>query len=111
MSPEQVAMFLVSALIAVESLLMSAFGSLYSVYARYMTQQGGPICGVLRGISYSLTAVIIVAAVVSLYALKTLWESTAGILPQWVIVAMASIVIFPPMASILLSVQMRKDAN
>lgn len=59
---EQLAAFLFTALLASASLLASAFGNLYSVYARFITE-AAPICIALRRICYVITATVLVISV------------------------------------------------
>ena len=58
----QLAAFLFTALFASASLLASAFGNLYSVYARFITE-GAPICITIRWICYAITATVLVTTI------------------------------------------------
>lgn len=59
---EQLAAFLFTALLASASLLASAFGNLYSVYARFITE-GAPICITIRWICYTIAATVLVTTI------------------------------------------------
>jgi hypothetical protein len=59
---EQLAAFLFTALLASASLLASAFGNLYSVYARFITE-GAPICISIRWICYAIAATVLVITI------------------------------------------------
>jgi hypothetical protein len=58
-SKEQLAAFLFTALLASASLLASAFGNLYSVYARFINEHA-PICITIRWICYAITGTVLV---------------------------------------------------
>jgi len=59
---EQLAAFLFTALLASASLLASAFGNLYSVYARFINDHA-PICITIRWICYAIAATVLVITV------------------------------------------------
>jgi hypothetical protein len=59
---EQLAAFLFTALLASASLLASAFGNLYSVYARFISE-GAPICISIRWICYAIAATVLVITI------------------------------------------------
>jgi hypothetical protein len=59
---EQLAAFLFTALLASASLLASAFGNLYSVYARFISEHA-PICITIRRICYSIAATVLVITI------------------------------------------------
>lgn len=61
---EQLAAFLFTALLASASLLASAFGNLYSVYARFITDHA-PICITIRWICYTIAATVLIITVAS----------------------------------------------
>lgn len=67
MAEAQLEAFLVSALIASGSLLLSVFGNLYSIYTSYMREGGAPICNTLRWLCYSLTVAILLVSATGLY--------------------------------------------
>jgi hypothetical protein len=56
---DQLAAFLFTALLASASLLASAFGNLYSVYARFISD-AAPICITIRWICYSIAGTVLV---------------------------------------------------
>jgi hypothetical protein len=56
---DQLAAFLFTALLASASLLASAFGNLYSVYARFISDSA-PICITIRWICYSIAVTVVV---------------------------------------------------
>jgi hypothetical protein len=62
MAKEQLAAFLFTALLASASLLYSAFGNLYSVYARFISDSA-PICITIRWICYGIAATVLVITV------------------------------------------------
>ncbi len=62
MAKEQLAAFLFTALLASASLLASAFGNLYSVYARFITE-GAAICITIRRICYLIAFTVFVISV------------------------------------------------
>jgi hypothetical protein len=62
MPKEQLAAFLFTALLASASLLTSAFGNLYSVYARFITE-GAAICITIRGICYTIAATVLIITI------------------------------------------------
>lgn len=74
MTPTQLEAFLVSALIASRSLLLSVFGNLYSVYAAYMREGSAPICKTLRKLCYCITIVIVIVAVTAIYIISLLYD-------------------------------------
>lgn len=105
----QISTFLFTAMIAVESLLVSVYGSLYTVYARYMTENGAPICKTIRGLSYLLSVIIVSSGLLALYAICTLYYEVSGF--TWFIaLALAVLVcsIFVP--PIVISRRMYLDA-
>ena len=75
---EQLAAFLFTALLASASLLASAFGNLYSVYARFITEHA-PICITIRWICYTIAATVVVITVACGTVLAYLSPSIDGI--------------------------------
>ena len=71
MPKEQLAAFLFTALLASASLLASAFGNLYSVYARFITE-GAPICSTIRCVCYVITATVLVITIAAGVVLASL---------------------------------------
>jgi hypothetical protein len=79
LAKEQLAAFLFTALLASASLLASAFGNLYSVYARFITE-AAPICITIRRICYVIAATVLlisVAAAIILASLSPLIDDIA----------------------------------
>jgi hypothetical protein len=68
---EQLAAFLFTALLASASLLASAFGNLYSVYARFITE-AAPICITIRRICYTIAATVLVISFTAAIILASL---------------------------------------
>lgn len=58
----QLAVFLFTALLASAALLSSAFGSLYSVYGRFITESAS-ICVTIRWICYAIAATVLVITI------------------------------------------------
>jgi hypothetical protein len=75
---EQLAAFLFTALLASASLLASAFGNLYSVYARFITE-GATICITIRRICYVITATVVVISIAAAIILASLSPLIDGI--------------------------------
>jgi hypothetical protein len=78
-SKDQLATFLFTALLASAALLSSAFGSLYSVYARFITESAR-ICITIRWICYTITATVLVVTIAAgtvLACLSPLIDSVA----------------------------------
>ena len=61
-SKDQLAIFLFTALLASAALLTSAFGSLYSVYGRFITESAS-ICVTIWWICYTITATVFVITI------------------------------------------------
>ena len=101
--------FLISALIAAESLLVSAFGSLYSVYGAYMTTGAAPICAVLRWLCLLLTLVVVVSALLAVYATYQVQLASPRI-PRLVLVGLYLIVLLIPVPAGVITWRMYKDA-
>ncbi len=102
--------FLLACMITAESLLVSAFGSLYTVYASYMTTGGAPICGVLRKLSYLLTLAIIAAAAVAIWTVFVLSSQQDTAIPVWALTTLAGIALSIPIVAVTLAHQQNKDA-
>jgi hypothetical protein len=62
LAKEQLAAFLFTALLASASLLASAFGNLYSVYARFISEHA-PICITIRWICYAIAVTVVVITI------------------------------------------------
>ena len=110
MTEAQLEAFLVSALIASGSLLLSVFGNLYSIYTAYLREGGAPICGTLRWLCYGLTLAIVVVSLTSLYIIYLLSPSLAK-LAWWVPCSLGLIVVLIAAPPLRISWEMRKDAR
>lgn len=104
----QLALWLFTALIAVESLLVSVFGNLYTVYARYWTADGAPICDTIRRMSYILSVVIMLAGILALYSLWNLYCNVYE-LTFYIALALALIVALIPIPAVVISWKLYKD--
>jgi hypothetical protein len=78
LAKEQLAAFLFTALLASASLLASAFGNLYSVYARFITE-AAPICITIRRVCYVISATVLVISVAAAIILASLSPAIDGI--------------------------------
>lgn len=110
MTDAQLEAFLVSALIASGSLLLSVFGNLYSIYTAYMREGGAPICVTLRWLCYCLTLAIFLVSVTGLYIIHLLsleLVRLAGWLPYSLYLILV-LIAAPPLA---ISRRMYKDAR
>jgi hypothetical protein len=106
----QLEAFLVSALIASGSLLLSVFGSLYSIYTAYLREGGAPICNTLRRLCYCLALAIALVSVTGLYIIHLLSPSLvllAAWLP-WSLYLILLLIAAPPLT---ISWGMHKDAR
>jgi phage-related minor tail protein len=74
---DQLAAFLFTALLASASLLASAFGNLYSVYARFISEHA-PICITIRWVCYAIAATVIIITVACAVILNFLSPSIDG---------------------------------
>ena len=78
MTDTQLEAFLISALIASNSLLLSVFGNLYLSLRRHRMREGSaPICKTLRSLCYCITVVIIIVATNVLYNIYLLYNCLA----------------------------------
>lgn len=77
-SKEQLAAFLFTALLASASLFASAFGNLYSVYARFIND-GAAICITIRWVCYAITATVLVITIADATVLAFLSPLMDGI--------------------------------
>jgi hypothetical protein len=106
----QLEAFLVTALIASGSLLLSVFGNLYSIYTAYSREGGAPICGTLRWLCYCLTLAILVVSVTGIYIICLLSPSLA-LLAAWVPYALYLVLVLIAVPPLTISWGMRKDAR
>jgi hypothetical protein len=106
----QLEAFLVSALIASGSLLLSVFGNLYSIYTAYMREGGAPICRTLRRLCYCLTLAILLVSLTSLYIIYLLSPSLV-LLAAWVPWSLCLIVLLIAAPPLTISWGMYKDAR
>jgi hypothetical protein len=106
----QLEAFLVTALIASGSLLLSVFGNLYSIYTAYSREGGAPICGTLRWLCYCLTLAILLVSVTGLYVIWLLAPSLA-LLAAWVPYALYLVLVRIALPPLTISWGMRKDAR
>jgi hypothetical protein len=106
----QLEAFLVSALVASGSLLLSVFGNLYSIYTAYMREGGAPICETLRWLCYVLTLAIVVVSLTSLYIIYLLSPSLMK-LAWWVPYSLGLIVVLIAVPPLMISRGMYKDAR
>jgi hypothetical protein len=94
--------FLVTALIASESLLMSVFGNIYSIYTAYRRDekvQLARITNTFRILCVILTLIIVMICVTTSYVLHVLTEIFSNTVPFMVFLAIHIIVfliIIPP---------------
>lgn len=68
-------------LVALEAIVFGVFGFMYSVYAMFssVTDRDGeraPICNIIRRLSYVLSSLISLNAVLAGYALYLIWPAT-----------------------------------
>jgi hypothetical protein len=110
MTPTQLEAFLVSALIASNSLLLSVFGNLYSIYAAYMRDGSAPICTILRRICFCLTLIIILFAVTALYIIGLLY-SPLVMLAFWIPYSLSVVILLIAIMPIIISWNMYNDAR
>lgn len=110
MPDTQLEAFLVSALVASGSLLLSVFGNLYAIYTAYLRDGGAPICGTLRGLCYGLTVAIVVVSLTGLYMIYLLSPSLAK-LAWWVPWSLGLIVLLIAAPPLKISWEMHKDAR
>ena len=110
MTDTQLEAFLVSALIASGSLLLSVYGNLYSIYTAYLRDGGAPICETLRWLCYGLTVAIVVVSLTSLYIIYLLSPSLAK-LAWWVPFSLGIIVVLIAAPPLKISWGMYKDAR
>ncbi len=110
MTETQLEAFLVTALIASGSLLLSVFGNLYSIYTAYPREGGAPICGTLRWLCYCLTLAILLVSVTGLYVIWLLAPSLA-LLAAWVPYALYLVLVLIAVPPLTISWGMRKDAR
>lgn len=110
MTETQLEAFLVSALIASGSLLLSVFGTLYSVYTAYMREAGAPICKKLRLICYCLTVALILVCLTSVYIIYLLSPSLV-LLAWWVPYSLSVIVLLIMVPPLMISGEMYNDAR
>lgn len=74
--------FLVSTLVTSESIIISVFGNLYSVYSAAIRDGGAPICKIIRILCLVLTAAILLIACVVIYLLSSLPDTIHDLIPQ-----------------------------
>lgn len=110
MTETQLEAFLVSALIASGSLLLSVFGNLYSIYTAYLRDGGAPICKTLRRLCYCMTLTIWLVAVTGLYIIHLLSPSLV-LLAAWVPYALYLIVLLIAVPPLRISWGMFQDAR
>jgi len=78
MAKDQLAAFLFATLLASAALLSAAFGSLYSVYARFITESAS-ICIAIRWICYAITATVLVISITNVIIIACLSPAIDGI--------------------------------
>ena len=110
MTETQLEAFLVSALIASGSLLLSVFGNLYSIYTAYVREGGAPICRTLRWLCYCLTLAIVVVSVTGMYIIYLLSPSLV-LLAWWLPYALYLVVVLIAVPPLMISWGMYKDAR
>lgn len=110
MNDTQLEAFLVSALVASGSLLLSVFGNLYSIYTAYLRDGGAPICGTLRWLCYGLTLAIVIVSLTSLYIIYLLLPSLTK-LAWWVPCSLSLVVVLIAAPPLSISWGMYKDAR
>jgi hypothetical protein len=106
----QLEAFLVTALIASGSLLLSVFGNVYSIYTAYMREGGAPICTRLRWLCYCLTLAILLVSVTGLYIIYLLSPSLV-LLAWWVPYALYLVLLLIAVPPLTISWGMYKDAR
>ena len=98
MTQEQIAISLFAALLASASLLVSAFGTLYSVYARAVTESS-PICYTIRKICYALAFTILLISLTEIRILVFLSLNIEAVVPylQYVLFLIVGVINVSPM--------------
>lgn len=109
-SQAQLEAFLVSALIASGSLLLSVFGNLYSIYAAYMREGSAPICHILRRLCYCLAFVIILVTLNAIYIIFLLYSSLVE-LAVWIPYSLALIMLIIALPPVWICREMHNDAR
>jgi hypothetical protein len=106
----QLEAFLLSALIASGSLLLSVFGNLYSIYTAYLREGGAPICNTLRWLCYSLTLAILLVSVTGLSIIRLLSPELAR-LAAWLPYSLYLILVLIAAPPLTISWGMYRDAR
>jgi hypothetical protein len=96
---EQVATFLFSALLASESLLISAFGTLVAAHMRAIAEAVVNIAIVTRQMCYLISFTIVVISLTNLYMATYLSETLDKILPHIVLILYLIVILIaiPPL--------------
>jgi hypothetical protein len=106
----QLEAFLVTALIASGSLLLSVFGNFYSIYTAYSREGGAPISRTLRWLCYCLSLAILVVSVTGIYIICLLSASLV-LLAAWVPYALYLVLVLIAVPPLIISWGMHKDAR
>jgi hypothetical protein len=105
----QLEAFLVSALIAGGSLLLSVFGNLYSIYTAYAREGGATVFGRLRWLCFCLTLAIVVVSVTGMYIIHLLSPLLVP-LAWWLPYALYLVAVLIGVPPLVISWGMYKDA-
>jgi len=100
--------FLLPAIVAFQAILLGIFGTLLNVYNTYVGR-GAPIVKVIRYLCYFHSAVLIIAMIIGEYAIYLLYN--AQLLPVWISILLAIILIHSPLVAAVLVVGMWLDAS
>lgn len=109
MTQQQLATFLLSALLASTSLLVSTFGTLYSAYARIIVE-GSPVSTTLRRVCYLLALTIVVASITAIRIVVVLSADADAIVSHLHYFLYAIVALFNA-APLILSWRMFSDAR
>ena len=111
MPDDHLAAALFATLLASQSLLVSVFGNIYSVYARFSTSGGATICRKLEILMYILLAVIVYIAVLACYSLYILNNILYNTIFFWMPWALSAIVVLVCVTPAVITYSLVKDAS
>jgi hypothetical protein len=107
---QQLATFLFSALLASGSLLISAFGNLYTAYLRATAERVTAILPIIRRLCYLIALTVVLISATNLVVAHFLYAALDAIVPHIAIVLYV-IVVFIAVPPAIISYRMFKDAR
>jgi hypothetical protein len=107
---DQLATFLLSALLASESLLLAAFGNLYSVYTTLMMRGGAGISRTLRILCVLLALTIALISIAAVTVINVLSGALSQVVPH-IEYALYLITILIALSPVVVSWRILKDAG